>query len=201
MKGEAMSYKSVCQKLALGAIVLNVVLSALAQDPQSLKDYKLLATNRTSTMQKELNETAAGGYRFEKAMGGDTFGGSEVVAVMSKDKSNTQARFEYKLLATNKTSTMQKELQEAGDAGFEYRDQTVFKTAFGGEEVVVILEKDRNATVKRFEYQLLATNRTSTMQKELLEAAERGFQFVGMTVAKSAFGGNEVITILRREVR
>ena len=37
---------------------------------------------------------------------------------------------------------MQNELQEAADAGFDYRGQTVFKSAFGGEEVVVILEKD-----------------------------------------------------------
>ncbi len=53
---------------------------------------------------------------------------------------------EYRVLATSKTSTMQKEMQEAGDAGFEYRGQTVFKSAFGGNEVVAILEKSMDAT-------------------------------------------------------
>src|SRR5262245_30494314 len=92
------------------------------------RDYRLLATQKTSTMQKELNEAAAAGFRFEKAMGGQTgFGGKEVVAIMSRN-GDTRARYEYKLLATNKTSTMQKELQEMGDLGFEYRDQTVFET-------------------------------------------------------------------------
>ena len=51
-------------------------------------------------------------------------------------------RFEYRLLATSKTSTMQKELQEAADAGFEFIGQTVFESMFGGKEVAAILERD-----------------------------------------------------------
>jgi hypothetical protein len=108
-------------------------------------DYRVLATNKTSTMEKEMNLAAQAGYRFEAAMGGETsFGGSEAVAVMAKS-SETRAKqhYEYKLLATSKTSTMEKEMQEAGNAGFTYRDQTVFKSTFGGKEVVVILERDR----------------------------------------------------------
>ena len=35
---------------------------------------------------------------------------------------------------------MQKEFQEAADQGFSYRGQTVFETAFGGKETVVIME-------------------------------------------------------------
>jgi hypothetical protein len=167
-----------------------------------MMEYRLLATNKTSTMQKELNDAGNAGFRFERAMGGATsFGGQEAVAVMSKNRgAAATARYEYRLLAANKTSTMQKELQEAGDLGFEYRDQTVFKTTFGGDEVVVILERDREASPRKWEYKLLATNKTSTMQKELQEAGGDGFQFVGVTVSKSAFGGNEVISILRRPV-
>ena len=132
-------------------------------------------------------------------MGGTTgFGGKEVVAVMGKNKGETQQRYEYRLLATNKTSTMQKELQDAANAGFEYREQTVFETTFGGHEVVIIVERDRDISPRRWEYKLLSTNKTSTMQKELQLAADAGFQFVGVTVAKTAFGGNEVVTILRR---
>src|SRR5437870_1867355 len=84
-----------------------------------LYEYKVLATSKTSTMEKELNEAAAEGFRIEKAMGGESaFGGSEVIAIMSKEKSSpSKARFVYKLLATNKTSTMQKELNEAGKEG------------------------------------------------------------------------------------
>ncbi|MEO8077636.1 MAG: hypothetical protein ABI818_15005, partial [Acidobacteriota bacterium] len=134
-------------------------------------------------------------------MGGDTaFGGSEVVAIMVKDR--TPGKYSYRLLATNKTSTMQKEMQEAGDEGFEYRGQTVFKSAFGGKEVVAILERAEDGKPKpKFEYRLLASKKTSTMQKELAEAGEQGFGFVGMTVAKTLVGGDEVVSILRRQIQ
>jgi len=116
--------------------------------------------------------------------------------VRSRDGDHKQ-RYEYKLLATSKTSTMQKELQEAGDAGFEHRGQSVFKKTLG-TEVIVILERDRDATLKLWEYKLLATKKTSTMQKEILEAAAAGYQFVGFSSGETAFGGNEVVTIMRR---
>jgi hypothetical protein len=38
------------------------------------------------------------------------------------------------------------------------------------------------------------------MQKELSQAAVEGFQFVGVTVAETSFGGTEVVTILRRKL-
>jgi hypothetical protein len=115
--------------------------------------------------------------------------------------SEASARYQYQLLATSKTSTMQKEMQEASDAAFEYRGQTVFKSTFGGEEVVVILERDLEVYPSlRYEYKLLATKKTSTMQKEMRATAAQGFVLVGLTVSKTKFGGREVVTIMRRRV-
>ena len=163
-------------------------------------DYMVLATNKTSTMDKEMNEAADGGYRFQGVMGGGTsFGGSEVVVLMSRAaEAAVENRYQYRLLATSKTSTMQKELQEAADAGFDYRGQTVFKSAFGGAEVVVILEKDLDEESTYYAYKLIATKKTSTLQKELIEAGIEGYEFVGFTVSKSRFGGAELIAILRQ---
>ena len=160
----------------------------------------MLATNKTSTSQKEMNEASEAGFQFGGVMGGETsFGGSEVVTIMYRKPSSEKGRFAYKLLATSKTSTMQKELQEAGDEGFEYKGQTVYKSTFGGKEVVTILELDRTLKNRpRYEYRLLATKKTSTMQKELQEAGAEGFEFVGVTVADTAMGGTEVVSILRR---
>jgi hypothetical protein len=161
-------------------------------------EYRLLATNKTSTMQKELNQASADGYRFGGVMGGETaFGGSEVVVIIRRDPATDSRRPEYRLLATSKTSTMQKELQQAGDAGFEYKGQTVFPTMFGGKEVVVILERDPDANTL-WDYRLLATNKTSTMDKELNQAGADGYEFTGVTVSQTAFGGHEVVCILRR---
>jgi hypothetical protein len=168
----------------------------VAQESPSAQ-YRILATNRTSTMERELNEAASAGFRFVEVMGGETaVGGNEVVALMSE--TGGPAQYSYKLLATNRTSTMERELQEAADAGFLYRGQTIFKTTFGGEEVVCILERDANASVEPMQYKLLATNRTSTLEKELLEAAAAGYEIVGMTVAKTAVGGKELVVITRR---
>jgi hypothetical protein len=163
-------------------------------------EYKLLATSKTGTMQKEMTEAAEAGYRLVDVMGGETsFGGNEVVALMQKTAPGP-ARFSYRLLATSKTSTMQKELQEAGALGFEYVGQTVFESLFGGREVTVILERDREAPpAGQYEYKLIATKKTSTLQKELIEAGQAGFEALGMTVGETAMAGGELVVITRRK--
>jgi hypothetical protein len=162
-------------------------------------DYRILATSKTSTMEKELNEAAAGGYRFAKAMGGKSAnGGQEVIVAMVKEAAAGQASLKYKLLATTKTSTMEKELQRWADEGYEYVEQTVFQSAFGGREVVVIMEADPSRKELRPTYRLLATTRTSTMQKELQEAGTQGYVLLGLTVGKTEIGGDEVVAVLRK---
>lgn len=190
---------------ALLLIALFVIAGAqepAAPDTRSLKtdlEYKLLATNRVTTMQKEMHEAANAGYQFLEVVSGETvFGGSEALVVMVRPRDGDhKPRFDYKLLATSKTSTMEKELQEAGDSGFEHRGQSVFKKTLN-TEVIVILERELGAKPKMWDYKLLATNKTSTMQKEVLEAAEAGYQFVGFSSGSTFFGGSQVITIMRR---
>ena len=161
--------------------------------------YKILATSKTSTMQKEMQEAGDTGFRFVAVMGGETaIGGKEVVVLVEKaaDDKNT---YSYRLLATSKTSTLQKELQEAGDAGFHTVGQTVFESAFGGKETVAIVEKgSAGPNTKRWEYKLIATSKTSTLEKELKEVADAGFQAVDLTVGKTALGGSEIVVITRR---
>jgi hypothetical protein len=163
-------------------------------------DYRVLATSRTSTMEKELNDAALSRYRFNKVMGGKTaIGGQEVVISMVRDTvSPGESVQSYKLLATTWTSTMQRELQQWADAGYEYLDQTVFETAFGGKEVVVIMQLDAARPTSKSVYRLLATSRTSTMEKELKEAGKDGFLLVGFTVGKTEIGGEELVSILRK---
>jgi len=183
-------------RVALVSAVLTLT-TALHGYAQTSYDYRVLATSKTSTLEKEMNEAADAGFRFSFVMGGETaVGGSEGVAVLTK--TGKGGRFAYKLLATSKTSTMQKELQEAADGGFEYRDQTVFKSTFGGQEVVCILERDKEASSTRYEYKLLATTKTSTLEKELREAGAAGYQVMGMTVSKTALGGKELVAITRK---
>jgi hypothetical protein len=187
----------------LGAALLLVTAAATtAAGQEAPGSYKVLATNKTSTMQKEMSDAARAGFRYVAVMGGETsFGGSEVVVIMGR-VADGRPQFEYKLLATSKTSTMQKELQHASDAGFDYVGQTVFKSTFGGSEVTCIMERDRDDTGRpRYEYKLLATSRTSTLQKELQQVVEQGFEVVGLTVGETFGGGSELVTITRRRAR
>jgi hypothetical protein len=179
------------------ALLLSVAIgSATAQTAVGSVEHRVLATSKTSTMEKELNAAAEAGFRFSAVMGGETaFGGNEVVVVMSK--SPLRGRYAYRLLATSRTSTMQRELQQAADAGYHYRGQTVYETLLGGDEVVVILERDEAAS-QSFVYKLFATSKTATLQKELLEAGSAGYEVIGMTVSKTAIGGTELVAIARK---
>ena len=185
-------------------VAAGLLLLAMSIPPASAAngplDYRVLATSRTSTMEKELNDAALSGYRFNKVMGGKTaIGGQEVVISMVRDPATAGGSVQsYKLLATTRTSTMQRELQQWADVGYEYLDQTVFETAFGGKEVVVIMQRDAARPASKAVYRLLATSRTSTMEKELKEAGKDGFLLVGFTVGKTEIGGEELVSILRK---
>jgi hypothetical protein len=92
------------------------VLGAQERQPT---EVRVLATSRTSTMERELNEAADAGFRFEAVMGGETaLGGNETVVVVSR-RPGDKSKYQYKLLAASRTSTMQREMQEAADAGFQ----------------------------------------------------------------------------------
>ena len=103
--------------VALASAALCLVVAASIASAQT-RSYKVLATSKTSTMQKEMQDAGQLGYRFVAVMGGETaIGGKEVVVLMEKDPAS-KATYDYRLLATTKTSTLQKEMQEAGDSGF-----------------------------------------------------------------------------------
>jgi hypothetical protein len=188
--------------IPLIVVLATALFPPVTADAQTERTYKVLATSKTSTMQKEMQEAGDAGYRFVAVMGGDTaIGGSEVVVLMEKAPSD-RTRYSYRLLATSKTSTLQKELQEAADTGWEAVGQTVFSSTFGGDETVGILERTSETPKKvKYEYKLIATSKTSTLQKEVQEAAALGFQAVGMTVGKTAIGGSEIVVIMRKVKR
>ena len=188
-------------RFALRLLVGSIALLWTAQAFAQAIEYKVLATTKTSTMEKELNQAAEDGFRFNGVMGGETaFGGQEVVTVMSRLADSPRGRYAYKLVATSRTSTMQKELQQAADAGYMYQSQTIFESLFGGQEIVIILERDKEAPIAKDDYKLIATSKTSTLQKELLETGAAGYAFVGLTLGKTSMGGQEIVVITKRSL-
>ncbi len=171
-------------------------LPVLAQ--HDVREYKVLATSKTSTMEKEMNAAAEAGFAFAAVMGGETaFGGNETVVVMQRGPKRSY--MSYKLLAASKTGTVQKEIRAAADLGFRYAGQTVFTSLFGGDEVVVIMERDGDDPKPTEDYLLIATSKTSTLAKELTAAGVEGYQAIAMTVGATALGGKELVVLARRD--
>ena len=179
--------------LTLGFLFLLLPLALRAEKSKSKLDltqqFLLLATRKTSTMQKELDEAAAAGYR---VLCGAPTSGTEIALIL-ESVATPPDTYEYLLLATSKTSTMQKELSVAASRGFRLLPLAMAakQRMFGSPEIVVVLEK-APGTGGHYEYFLLATSKTSTMQKEMMEATEGGYQVVGMV------SRDEHIVILER---
>ncbi|HUU12397.1 MAG TPA: hypothetical protein VM182_01665 [Terriglobia bacterium] len=169
------------RSVLLGLLIAFLTLPAAGLAADSKLDltqrFLLLATSKTSTMQKELNEAAGAGYRI---IGSSPTAGSEMVVIMEKVATPPQT-YEYLLLATTRTSTMQKEISEAAAKGFRLLPKTIIakEQMLGPVEIVMLMEKPPG-TAPHYKYLLLATSRTSTMQKEMAQATDDGYQVVGM---------------------
>jgi hypothetical protein len=165
---------------------LFLVLGGQSSEIRPNQQYLVLATQRTTTMQKEVDVATDQGFRVIAGLPH----GDEVVLLLDRLPQGANA-YSYRLLATNRTSTMEKELNQAGRDGFRFIPQT---TVEKGDEVLVIMEREAKST-QRYEYKLLATNRTSTLQKELNEAHQEGF------VLKGTFSRGETMAVLERTAK
>jgi hypothetical protein len=163
--------------LALFVFALGSVCFAQGKKSGDGLQFKLLATTKTSTMQKEIDQAAAAGYRI---LVGAPTSGTEMALFLSKDGSVADP-YKYKLLATTRTSTMEKEINEAAADGYRLIPSTMIgkSSLFGGIEIVMIMERPPRVT-KEYSYKLLATNLTSTLQKDVTETKEAGYVVVGM---------------------
>ncbi|MBI1956010.1 MAG: hypothetical protein HYS38_06410 [Acidobacteria bacterium] len=168
--------------LLIIAWILAVVAPVSAQKVKLEPDqkYLLLSTRKTSTMQDEINEVAAQGFRI---MVGSSTGGVEMVLLLERVAIPPEV-FSYLLLATTKSSTMQKELTETAAKGFRLLPRTMISkektfSLVGEGEVVVFMERPPRPD-KQYDYRLLATARTGTLQKEITEALADGYVLAGL---------------------
>jgi len=179
------SQGALTMRLLIG-IAFIVLSTAAVLHGQERDRYLLLAAARTGTMQEEINTTAATGYRVLAASRTE---GSEVVVVLEQ----TPDKYQYRLLATTRTGTLQREINEAAEAGYRVvaRAVTTKRTsggnltrALGGNtrdegELLILMEKGPEGGVTA-QYQVLATGRTGTLQKEISQAAINGYVLLAL---------------------
>jgi hypothetical protein len=138
--------------------------------------YLLLATMKTSTMQRELDAAAAQGFR---VVTGSPTSMSEW-AVLLERVADPAAPYRYRLLATTKIATMRKELNEAAAEGYRLLPRTMTsKEGFLSVEVVMLVEKAPDSD-RRYEYRLYATTSEKKMRAEIEKAEAEGFTLAGM---------------------
>lgn len=183
---------ALCVLLILAVALPTVTAQRVKVDPE--QRYLLLATKRTGTMEKELNEVADQGFR---VLVGSPTSGTEMAVFMERVATPPKT-YKYKLLATTRTGTMNRELNEAAADGWRLLPRTMIAKAgsgpFSGIEIVVLLEKAPDSDVK-YEYRLLATTLTGTLQREVTESIAAGYTLAGMV------SRDEHMVIMERETR
>ena len=164
---------------ATSPLRLAIIGTAAVHNRQTLT----METRRSSTMEKELNEVAAEGFRILSASTpvavGDSLIGGEVSVTLEK-RAEPPATFEYLVRSTIRISTMEKELNKAAADGFRMLPGTVLlkQGTLGMIELIIIMEKSPDPE-PLFEYQMLSTSRESTLEREILEAMTRGYGIAG----------------------
>jgi len=108
----------------------------------------------------------------------------ESTVLMQRTKGTTARTHEQLLLATDLRQTMENELLKVAK-GFRVMGQMIgsglTERGTNGKQFVAVLERPleaREATRPEYQYLLLSTIRASTIQRELQEAADRGYRLL-----------------------
>lgn len=168
------------------ALILLLSLTAVGQDkartPEKVKidddqNYLVLSTKRIQTMEKELDEVASKGFR---VMYGAPTAQYDMALLLRRLKEPGRTPYSYKVLATTRNKTMEKELNEFAVQGYRLLPRTIiFKQGFFTAELVMLMEKEPESGVT-YEYKLITAGKETKLHKKIDEAGAQGFVPVTM---------------------
>ena len=190
--------KQTLVRLMLPAAVCFTLTASGATQAQDARrpEVRFVSTTKAATMEKELNELAAQGFRLERISKG-TLSGNLAALVVSSDKSSPTTRYEYKLLATRRAETMEKEIMEAAGQGYEMRGLISLLrpgfAAFIGDETTALMERPFGESARRYEYKVLSSTREKAIEKELNDAVSAGFTPMEVLLSQDARRGISVL--------
>lgn len=117
-----------------------LALPLLAQSSESQSEYRFLNAQASGTLEKELNQNAAEGWRLlllPKAYGSSTMG------ALLKKSGNTEVKYEYKVLAASRIGTLENEFKAMVNEGYDFRRGVArnvdLVARVGGEEFAMVL--------------------------------------------------------------
>ena len=152
---------------------LHIVLQGPAEGAAvvPVRRARVLSTTKTSTMEKELNETAAKGFRVTAA---------SLMKVMLEEDQDQAGRLEYRLLAAVRYGTLKNEIIAAGREGFRIVPRAIMANQ-QQQQTIIIMERAAGST-KPYEYELIETDLKTrdTLDQSILPLEERGYVPIGM---------------------
>jgi hypothetical protein len=168
-------------------LLLSLTTSAVAQDKVKTdkvkidddQTYVVLSTKRIQTMEKELDEVAAKGFRVLYGAPTQQF---DMAILLRRVQDSGQASYSYKVLATSRNKTMEKELNEFAKQGYRLLPRTIiFKQGFFTAEMVMLMEREPTSS-KSYEYKLVTAGKETKLHKKIDEAVTQGFSPVTMII-------------------
>jgi hypothetical protein len=186
--------KPLFKKVLLASVffLLFVIPEAKAQKELKLEAdqrYLILSTKRISTMEKELVLAAAEGFR---VLTGSPTSSLEMALFLERVASAEQP-YDYRILATSRSKTMEKELNNMGRENFRALPQTfISKEGMFKLEILVVMERPPEPRYS-YEYRVVDAVRTPTLQREIGAALKDGFSLIAMVTL------GEHIVILEKE--
>jgi hypothetical protein len=163
-------------------LLLALLLSCTLNAQSTEANYHFLNTQASGTLEKELNQQAAAGWRLlllPRAYNSDDMG-----ALLGR--AEAEKRYEYKVLAAARIGTLEKEFLAATQQGFDFRgiitkDNTVGRALIGNffNETLLVLERVQGQTTGQNEYIFLNTKKESTLEKEMDANVSQGYLPLG----------------------
>lgn len=181
------------------SIVLSVTALARSQDNGMSnrvkidpdQTYLVLSTKKIGTMEKELDEVAAKGFR---VMYGAPTQQYDMALLLKRSEGDPGSHYSYKILATSRQKTMEKELNDAAKLGYRLLPRTIiFKQGFFTGELVMAMEREPDSK-RSFEYDLVSAGKESSLHKKIDASISLGFQPLTMVTI------GEHIIVMEREI-
>jgi hypothetical protein len=168
---------------------------ALAQDKVKIEEdqsYLVLSTKRIQTMEKELDEVARKGFRVLYGAPTQSF---DMAILLTRAPEAKDEPYGYKILATTRNKTMEKELNELASQGYRLLPRTiVFKQGLFTSELLMIMERDPRVK-KNYEYKLVTAGKEIKLHKKIDDAMAEGFVPVTMVTI------SDHVVVMEREAK
>jgi hypothetical protein len=165
-------------------------------EPGGADAVALIAASRQDTLQKELADRSAAGYRIAQAS-------SWTETVLALEQRDGDTPLEYLVLSTTRGSTLEREMNGAAVKGFRLTPGTLHAQQKGavpifggrmGTEYVAIMEKCTD-THSVAGYVIVGARRIGTLTREFDAAVAKGLVPVAMTLG---YSDQEMLVVLER---